>query len=249
MSPGTRADARLAAFAASQERPPAAALAAAERTLEAVRARAADGAPAAAAWEEAMRPLLADGGLAASPAWAAYRTALAAELDGTDATALADPTPTIVAAAALAVAGDAGEAAVAAAVATGWELALRVGAVAADEQRERGWSPPLVNGALGAAVAAGRLLGCSPQQLAHALGLAATQAAGLQRPLGAGRASVAGKTAANGVEAALLARAGVTAAPEAIAGRRGLLALTAPHAASGPLTDALGERWYVEARA
>jgi hypothetical protein len=220
------------------------------------RAASAPGAPAWSAYRTALAAERARGAAdshdaserahgAADPQDAAERARGAA--DSHDASE-DDLLRTIVAAAALATApgGDQREQELHEAVAVGCELALRLAAVLGDGQRERGWSLAGANGAVGAAVAAGRLLGCSAEQLRNAIGLAATQPGGFAEPLdAAGRAQLAGKTACNGVEAALLARAGVTAAPAAIAGRRGLLALTAPDAPADALTAGLGERWLV----
>ncbi len=99
-------------------------------------------------------------------------------------------------------------------------------------------------GRLGAAAAAGRLLGLHPTVLAHALGMAATQAAGFavlaETPVGALQS---GKAAGDAVQAAYLARAGFTAAPTAIEGRRGLAALLAPGTALDGVTTGLGVIW------
>ena len=89
-----------------------------------------------------------------------------------------------------------------------------------------GWSSGTVAAVIGAGVTAGLLLGLTESQLRAALGICATQAAGLA----AAEATQAfalqvGKAAFNGVEAALLARAGLTAPAEPLDGRRGLFAL------------------------
>ncbi|MCW2894737.1 MAG: MmgE/PrpD family protein [Actinomycetia bacterium] len=89
-----------------------------------------------------------------------------------------------------------------------------------------GWSSGTVAAVIGAGVTAGLLLGLTQSQLRAALGICATQAAGLA----AAEATQAfalqvGKAAFNGVEAALLARAGFTAPDEPLDGRRGLFAL------------------------
>jgi 2-methylcitrate dehydratase PrpD len=89
-----------------------------------------------------------------------------------------------------------------------------------------GWSSGTVAAVIGAGVTAGLLLGLTGPQSRAALGICATQAAGLA----AAEATPAfalqvGKAAFNGVEAALLARAGVTAPDEPMDGRRGLFAL------------------------
>ena len=88
------------------------------------------------------------------------------------------------------------------------------------------WSSGTVGAAIGASVTAGLLLGLTQPQLRSALGICATQAAGLV----AAEATPAfalqvGKAAFNGVEAALLARSGLTAPDDPLDGRRGLFAL------------------------
>jgi 2-methylcitrate dehydratase PrpD len=89
-----------------------------------------------------------------------------------------------------------------------------------------GWSSGTVAAVIGAGVTAGLLLGLTEPQLRATLSICATQAAGLA----AAEATQAfalqvGKAAFNGVEAALLARAGLTAPAEPLDGRRGLFAL------------------------
>ncbi len=88
------------------------------------------------------------------------------------------------------------------------------------------WSSGTVGATIGASVTAGLLLGLTQPQLRSALGICATQAAGLL----AAEATPAfalqvGKAAFNGVEAALLARSGFTAPDDPLDGRRGLFAL------------------------
>ena len=89
-----------------------------------------------------------------------------------------------------------------------------------------GWSSGTVAAVIGAGVTAGLLLGLTEPQLRATLSVCATQAAGLA----AAEATQAfalqvGKAAFNGVEAALLARAGLTAPAEPLDGKRGLFAL------------------------
>jgi 2-methylcitrate dehydratase PrpD len=85
-----------------------------------------------------------------------------------------------------------------------------------------GYHKPSVYSSLGAAAGCARLLGLSPDGVAHALGVAASQAGGLRanfgtmtKPLHAGIAS------RTGVEAALLARSGFTASPDILEQRFG----------------------------
>src|SRR2546423_10623847 len=78
------------------------------------------------------------------------------------------------------------------------------------------------SGVFGAAAAAGKLLGLDAQRMAWALGLAATQAAGLVEMLGSMAKSFhLGAAARNGLAAALLARNNFSASERAIEGPRG----------------------------
>ena len=78
----------------------------------------------------------------------------------------------------------------------------------------------------------------------HALGIAATQAAGLARNAGEALAAIeTGKAAADAIEAALIAKHGFTSAPASIDGRRGFAALMAYRFDAASITDGLGTRW------
>src|SRR5260370_18609790 len=91
-----------------------------------------------------------------------------------------------------------------AALAAGYEVGLRVGVCAGVSHSTSGYHVTGTVGTLGAAAAAARLLKLSPQQAAHALGIGATQAAGLYaartgamtKRFHAGRASQSGGLAA-----------------------------------------------------
>jgi 2-methylcitrate dehydratase PrpD len=89
-----------------------------------------------------------------------------------------------------------------------------------------GWSPGTVAAVIGAGVTAGLLLGLTQPELRAAVGICATQACGLAAAAGTPAFALqVGKSAFNGVEAARLARAGLTAPDEPLDGRRGLFAL------------------------
>ena len=107
----------------------------------------------------------------------------------------------------------------------GFEVAARIGRVIGKRLTERGWHVTGTVGTFGAAVAAGRMLGLDAHQLAHALGVAGTQAAGLTQSFGTmAKPLHPGKAAMNGLLAALLARQGFTGstamldAPDGLAG-------------------------------
>jgi hypothetical protein len=130
------------------------------------------------------------------------------------------------------------------AIAIGLEVSARVHAALGPSHLAAGWCPDSTAGVVGAGAAAGRALGLSPQQLAHALGICATQAAGLATAAGTPAGHLQeGKAAANGVEAAFLAEAGFTSSTAPLEGRRGLLALMSSGGASAALAADLGEVW------
>jgi 2-methylcitrate dehydratase PrpD len=90
-------------------------------------------------------------------------------------------------------------------------------------------------------------LGLDTQRLAYAIGIAATQAAGMQQNRGTMCKSFhAGKAAANGVLAALLAERGFDSSQEIIEGQRGFCRIYSDVAAPEQLTAGLGGRWLIE---
>ena len=94
----------------------------------------------------------------------------------------------------------------------GSEAAIRVGVWLGRGHYQAGFHQTATAGAFGATVAAGRLLGLKAEGLRMALGLAATRASGLKSQFGTmAKPYNAGLAAETGVEAALLARAGMTA--------------------------------------
>jgi 2-methylcitrate dehydratase PrpD len=94
----------------------------------------------------------------------------------------------------------------------GHEAAGFVGSLVMRSHYERGFHGTATLGSFGAAAAAGLLLGLDEAQMAIALGLAGTQAAGLKSMFGTmAKPFHAGRAAANGVLAARLAARGFTA--------------------------------------
>src|ERR1700749_2776785 len=94
----------------------------------------------------------------------------------------------------------------------GYEAAGFVGSLVMRSHYERGFHGTATLGSFGAAAAAGLLLDLDEAQMAMALGLAGTQAAGLKSMFGTmAKPFHAGRAAANGVLAARLAARGFTA--------------------------------------
>ena len=88
----------------------------------------------------------------------------------------------------------------------------------------RGWHCTSSIGTVGAAAAAARVLGLRHEQIAHALGIAASLACGLKENIGTMTKPLhAGTAARNGVMSAMLARSGFTASEDALTGPQGYL--------------------------
>ncbi|MGH9339221.1 MAG: MmgE/PrpD family protein [Acidobacteriota bacterium] len=127
-----------------------------------------------------------------------------------------------------------------------FEVAARVSLALHPHHYDSGWHVTGTAGTLGAAVCAGRLMGLEGGQMAHALGMAATQASGQREQFGSmAKALHVGRAAAGGVLSALLASRGYTAAADSLEGRRGMFQVMGFGADSGELTRALGERWEI----
>lgn len=141
---------------------------------------------------------------------------------------------------ALALAADGGmtQRQVADAIIAGYEVSLRLGE-ALGTRHAAGFHATATAGAVGAAAAAGVALGLAPTPLHHALGIGATQAAGLWQLVDDDAHEAKSLHPAfavrNGLAAAYAARAGLPGARRFATGARGLYALLA---GDGPL-DAL----------
>lgn len=93
----------------------------------------------------------------------------------------------------------------------GYETSCRIGHWLGRAHYEAGFHMTATAGTFGATLAAARLMGANTVQMRAALGLAATRASGLKAQFGSmGKPYNAGMAAANGVEMALLAMAGLT---------------------------------------
>jgi 2-methylcitrate dehydratase PrpD len=132
-----------------------------------------------------------------------------------------------------------------AAYVAGAELAAHLGRAAAAPQYNRGWHTTSTIGVLAAAATAARLLDLDAATTAHALGIAASAAAGVRANFGSHAKPLhAGQAASHGVSAALWARAGLQAAPDALDGPRGYMeAFAGDRAAGANVAIDLGKRW------
>jgi aconitate decarboxylase len=104
------------------------------------------------------------------------------------------------------------------ALAAGYEAGLRVGVCAGVSHSTSGFHVTGTAGAIGAAAAAAQILGLAPEPSAHALGIGATQAAGLYaaRTGAMTKRFHAGRASQSGVIAAYLAAQGFTGSLDAL---------------------------------
>ncbi len=134
------------------------------------------------------------------------------------------------------------------AIIVGHEVESRIGDMIMPGHYLHGFHTTGTVGTLGAAAAAARLKKLDAGQTRHALGLAATQAAGLKCMFGTmAKPFHAGKAAMNGVMAAQLAARGFTAATDAIECAQGFARTLAPR--QKPLAAAMdnGAGFAIEA--
>jgi 2-methylcitrate dehydratase PrpD len=132
------------------------------------------------------------------------------------------------------------------AYAVGFEAGVRTGRTAPGHHKG-GWHLTGTLGTIAAAVAGGRLLKLDRQKLTYAMGIAATQSAGMQQNRGTMCKSFhAGKAASNGVLAALLAERGFDSTQEIIEGKKGFSRIYSDVAEPAQLTADLRQRWLIE---
>jgi 2-methylcitrate dehydratase PrpD len=129
----------------------------------------------------------------------------------------------------------------------GFEIEARLGRRMHPRHYQRGWHATSTLGTLGAAAAAGRLLGLDRRAAAHALAIAASGASGLKENFGTMVKPLhAGLAAHHGVMAALLAEAGLTGSEDALDGPQGFLAaMDGTHTNLGDEAIDLGRRWEI----
>jgi 2-methylcitrate dehydratase PrpD len=112
------------------------------------------------------------------------------------------------------------------AIVAGYEAEIAIGRACHPDLRQRGFHPAAAVGVFGAVMAAGKLRGLSPAQLANALGIAASSAAGLFAFVNGGgdiKRLHAGHASREGLQAALLAEQGVEGPPDVIEARDGFM--------------------------
>ena len=128
----------------------------------------------------------------------------------------------------------------------GDEIECRVGLAMSPSHYNRGWHITSTCGVFGAAAGSGKLLGLNPAQTVWALGIAATQAAGLCECLGTPAKSVSvGNAARNGLWSALLAAKGFAGPAEPLTGVQAYYNALNETPKLASLTDGLGATWQI----
>ncbi len=129
---------------------------------------------------------------------------------------------------------------------TGFEVECKISEWMLPKHYRRGNHSSGTVGTFGAAAAAAKLLGLKGDKLLHALGMAASFAAGIRcnfgtmtKPLHVGRASE------NGVTAALLAARGFTADPAALDGQWGFLNVMGEGFTAEKISQGFGKTWTI----
>jgi 2-methylcitrate dehydratase PrpD len=126
----------------------------------------------------------------------------------------------------------------------GIEIACRIGNGVSPGHYARGWHITATCGVFGAAAASAKLLGLSRAQIANALGIAASQSAGLVENLATAAKNVGvGSAARNGLFAALLAQRGYEAAAGSIEGPLGWARASGDAPDVSAMVDRLGHDW------
>ena len=128
----------------------------------------------------------------------------------------------------------------------GVEIECRVGNAVSPNHYARGWHITSTCGVFGAAVACAKLLELPAEQISNAIGIAASQSAGIVENLPSAAKNVSvGNAARNGLFAALLAAEGCSASPRAIEGPLGWACAMGDEPDMARLTGGLGKTWEI----
>jgi 2-methylcitrate dehydratase PrpD len=131
------------------------------------------------------------------------------------------------------------------AIVFGIEVECRIALGVCPAHYDIGWHVTGTVGGFGAAAAVGRALKLNTKQMAWALGIAATQAAGLREVFGTMCKSLhPGRAAQSGLSAALMAQAGFTSSLRAIEAPRGFAHVLSTEQHFEKMTEGLGTVWH-----
>jgi 2-methylcitrate dehydratase PrpD len=128
----------------------------------------------------------------------------------------------------------------------GVEIECRIGNAVSPKHYARGWHITSTCGVFGAAAACAKLLELPAEQISNAIGIAASQSAGIVENLPSAAKNVSvGNAARNGLFAALLAAEGYSASPRAIEGPLGWARAMGDEPDMARLTGGLGKTWEI----
>jgi 2-methylcitrate dehydratase PrpD len=133
-------------------------------------------------------------------------------------------------------------------VVAGYDVAIRIAKAINPGHRQRGYHTTGTVSTIGAAAMAAKLLGCSAEQIACAIGLACMQSAGIQSYLDdpcMAKPFSPGKSAFNGALAAILASRGFTGPRKALESREGFLNAFTDSVRLDDLEDNLGKHFAI----
>ncbi len=129
----------------------------------------------------------------------------------------------------------------------GVEVECRIGMSIYPSHYDKGYHITGTAGVFGAAVAAGKILGLDEQQMNWALGIAATQSAGLREMFGTMcKAFHPGRAAQNGLMAAILASKGFTSSEQSLEAPRGFTRVLSDKSDLSKLTTGLGDTFEIQ---
>ena len=129
----------------------------------------------------------------------------------------------------------------------GVEVECRIADAINPRHYQSGFHSTATMGGLGAAMAAGKILGLNEEALCRALGMAASMASGLRENFGTMTKPLhAGRAAENGVTAALLAEAGYSAALNILEARRGFFNAMAGGYDESKISGRLGNPYFMQ---
>ena len=129
----------------------------------------------------------------------------------------------------------------------GFDAVTRIGDATYPAHYQAGWHSTGSVGVFGAAIAISKLLKLNEERMLWAIGLAASQAAGLRDNFGSMTKSFhPGAAARSGIEAAMLAKVGFTTGITPLEGPRGFAAVTANSRVDfTKVTDGLGKKFQL----
>ncbi len=128
----------------------------------------------------------------------------------------------------------------------GFEAETRIGTSMGPKHYDRGWHATSTFGRFGAAIAVGKLLGLSVDQMKMAIGLAGTQSAGFRLVFGTmTKPFHPGKSASDGILSAFLAQQGFTCAPNIIEGKKGYFEVMGEDSCLESMVKGLGKKYEV----